>query len=217
MRFVFDDGGRKEAGYKGDAGDCVCRAIAIATGKPYQEVYDALNGLGRSERTGRRKRRKSSARTGVYKPTIRRYLGALGWAWVPTMNIGSGCQLHLADGELPAGRLVVRLSRHLTAVLDGVIHDTYDPQRGGRRCVYGYFQKAVTVPLTWVPGHRVGYRCGTWCGCRPGEGRKVVAVVEPTRSDDPDGWHWEAGPSDGRAASKEGAMRAAEAALAEPR
>ena len=26
--FVYDDGGRKDAGYKGDAGDCVCRAIA---------------------------------------------------------------------------------------------------------------------------------------------------------------------------------------------
>jgi hypothetical protein len=68
--------------------------------------------------------------------------------------------------ELPAGRLVVSVSKHYTAVLDGVIHDTHDPQRdasvvrpdrgeplaagerrvpGGqvvktaRRCVYGYW------------------------------------------------------------------------------
>lgn len=27
---------------KGSAGDCVARAIAIATGKPYREVYEAL-------------------------------------------------------------------------------------------------------------------------------------------------------------------------------
>jgi hypothetical protein len=148
MRFVFDDGGRKAAGYKGDAGDCVCRAIAIATGKPYQEVYDALNGLGRSERTGRRKRHKSSARTGVYTPTLRRYLESLGWSWMPTMGIGTGCKVHLADGELPAGRLVVNVSRHTVAVLDGVIHDNHDPQRDGRRCVYGYFRQAVTGPLT---------------------------------------------------------------------
>jgi hypothetical protein len=53
----------------------VCRAIAIATGKPYQEVYDAPNALGSRERVGKRKRNKSSARTGVYKDTKRRYLG----------------------------------------------------------------------------------------------------------------------------------------------
>ena len=71
--FVYDDGGRAAAGFKGKTGDCVCRAIA--TGEPYQEVYDALNALGSRERVGRRKRGKSSARTGVYKDTKRRYLG----------------------------------------------------------------------------------------------------------------------------------------------
>jgi hypothetical protein len=44
MKFVYNDGGRAAAGYKGNAGDCACRAIAIATGKPYQEVYNALKG-----------------------------------------------------------------------------------------------------------------------------------------------------------------------------
>ena len=40
--FKYNDGGRELAGYKGKTGDCVTRAIAIATGKPYQEVYDNL-------------------------------------------------------------------------------------------------------------------------------------------------------------------------------
>jgi len=62
MEFQRDDGGRAAAGYKGQAGDCVVRSIAIATGKPYQEVYDAINALAQSERTGTRKRGKSSAR-----------------------------------------------------------------------------------------------------------------------------------------------------------
>ena len=77
----------------------------------------------------------------------------------------SGCQTHLADGELPVGRLIVALSKHYTTVIDEVIHDTHDPQREGRcitpnrgqalkpgervnangvcsirrRCVYGYW------------------------------------------------------------------------------
>ena len=152
MRFQYNDGGRQAAGYKGNTGDCVTRAIAIATGKPYQEVYDALNELGRSEHTGKRKRGKSSARNGVYKATYHKYLVSLGWQWTPTMHIGSGCKVHLIDGELPGGRLIVSVSKHLTSVIDGVINDTFDPQRStiftengiqriAGRCVYGYWTK----------------------------------------------------------------------------
>jgi len=141
LPFRHDDGGRAAAGYKGKTGDCVCRAIAIATGKPYQEVYDGLRHLAKGERTGKRKRSLSSPRTGVYKRTYRKYLESIGWAFTPTMTIGSGCTVHLRDGELPQGTIIAKLSGHLTTVIDGVIHDTHDPSRAGRRCVYGYFQK----------------------------------------------------------------------------
>jgi hypothetical protein len=138
--FVIDDGGRAAAGFRGQTGDCVCRAIAIATELPYPEVYAALNGAADRERPRRGKKR-SSARTGVHKATIRRYLTDLGWRWVPTMQVGSGCKVHLRAAELPGGRLIVSVSRHLVAVIDGVIHDTHDPSRDGTRCVYGYFTK----------------------------------------------------------------------------
>ncbi len=118
------------------------RAIAIATGRPYQEVYDAINALAKSERRGKRKRGTSSARNGVWKVTYSKYLAQAGWRWVPTMRIGSGCQVHLRAGELPEkGRLVVSLSKHLCAVVDGTILDTSNPSRGGKRCVYGYWIK----------------------------------------------------------------------------
>ena len=42
--FVYSDGGRAAEGFPEYKGDCVCRAIAIATGKSYMEVYDALFG-----------------------------------------------------------------------------------------------------------------------------------------------------------------------------
>ena len=140
-KYKFSDGGRAAAGFKGDAGDCVARSIAIATGRPYLEVYNTLNHLAKSERTGKRKKRKSSARNGVYRSTSHRYLKSLGWTWVPTMAIGSGCKVHLRADELPAGRLIVRVSKHLTAMIDGVIHDTHDCSRDGTRCVYGYYHK----------------------------------------------------------------------------
>lgn len=140
--FQFDDGGRKAAGYKGRTGDCVVRSIAIGTGLPYQQIYDRVNELAKCERTGSRKRGKSNARTGVYKGTTHKLLKSLGWRWTPTMEIGSGCKVHLRANELPAGRLIVSVSGHLTTVIDGVIHDTHDPSRRGTRCVYGYWQRA---------------------------------------------------------------------------
>lgn len=142
MRWTFDDGGRKDAGYKGNAGDCACRAVSIATGKPYQEVYDALNAIGANERSSKRRRGQSNARTGFHGSTLRKYLLGLGYHWTPTMRIGQGCTTHLCDGELPMGRLIAFVSKHYVAVIDGVIHDTFDPSRAGRRCVYGYFTVA---------------------------------------------------------------------------
>ena len=44
-RWVYDDGGRKAAEFSDHSDDCACRAIAIATGKPYRQVYDELNAL----------------------------------------------------------------------------------------------------------------------------------------------------------------------------
>ena len=58
------------AGYKGKAGDCVVRAIAIATGRPYQQIYDLVNSAAVHERTGKRKRGISNARTGVYRTSL---------------------------------------------------------------------------------------------------------------------------------------------------
>jgi hypothetical protein len=138
--YVYDEGGRALAGFKGEAHDCVTRAITIATRKDYREVYEAINEAARHERpqTGCSR---SSASTGVRKQTYGRYLAELEWTWVPTMSIGSGCTTHLRADELPGGTIIVRLSRHLAAVVDGVLHDTSDCSRDGTQCVYGYWHK----------------------------------------------------------------------------
>lgn len=143
MNFQHDDGGRAAAGFKGSAGDCVCRAIAIASGRPYGEIYKRLaDGMG-SQRAGKAGKRPRSAREGVDvgRKWFRDFMTDLGFAWTSTMSIGSGCKVHLRDGELPTGRLIVAVSRHYTAVVDGIIRDTHDPQRGGARCVYGYWRR----------------------------------------------------------------------------
>ena len=42
LELQINDGGRSLAGYKGKAGDCVVRSVAIVTGLSYQTVYDDL-------------------------------------------------------------------------------------------------------------------------------------------------------------------------------
>ena len=139
MKFNYNDGGRKAAGYQGSAGDCVPRAIAIATGLPYQKVYDDLFELNKNQHG---KLRGASPRDGGTKTaTIRKYMTSLGWKFTPTMSFGSGCKVHLKSEELPKGRIIVRVSKHLAAVIDGVLNDTHDCSREGTRCVYGYYSK----------------------------------------------------------------------------
>jgi hypothetical protein len=47
--------------------------------------------------------------------------------------------VHLHPDDLPKGRLIVAIST--TVVIDGVLRDTHDCTRGGKRCVYGYWRK----------------------------------------------------------------------------
>ena len=141
MKFQYNDGGRSNY-FNGTTGDCVCRAISIATEMDYKEVYDMINQYAKKERTGRRKKGKSNARTGVYTSTAKKILADLGWTWHPTMGIGTGCQVHVREDELPKGRLILNLSRHFSCMIDGVLNDTYDCSRNGTRCVYGYWSKA---------------------------------------------------------------------------
>jgi hypothetical protein len=145
VTWVYDDGGRAASGRRGGANDCVPRAIAIATGEPYGEVYDALFDLARALNGRRRKanrRANVSPRSGVFRAAFEPYLLERGWTWTPTMSIGSGTTVHLRADELPSGRLVVSCSRHVVALIDGVIHDTHDPSREGTRAVYGYYRRS---------------------------------------------------------------------------
>ena len=131
MRYEFSDGGRADAGYKGTAGDCAVRAIAIATGRDYKEVYDGLKAhLG------------STPRNGVQRKALGAYLETLGWEWVATKYPGSGT-VHLTADELPADTTIItRLSRHFAAVINGTVFDNHDPRRNGTRMVYGYWRAA---------------------------------------------------------------------------
>lgn len=148
LAYVMDDGGREAAGFKGSARDCVARAVAIASGKPYAEVYAELaKGRGTQRRSKRTGKKSASAREGINvgRKWFKDYMRALGFTWRPTMQVGAGCTVHLRTGEVPAyGRHVVMVSRHAVALVDGAVRDTHDPRRDGQRCVYGIWSLRIT-------------------------------------------------------------------------
>ncbi len=145
---AYDDGGRSSY-FQGSTGDCVTRAIVLATGRDYKAVYDDLFELAREMHAASRARWAKSnptPRTGVHRHVYQRYLEEVGWLWVPTMKVGAGCTVHLAVGELPPCDIIARVSRHVCFVdyvgrREHVIRDTGDPARDGTRCVYGYFRE----------------------------------------------------------------------------
>jgi hypothetical protein len=145
--WVRTDGGRCAAGYHRVSGGCVPRAIAIATGKPYREVHDALVATTlhyvkthRNLIAGWIKRSRGGCgfdpANGSYQKIYGPYLNSIGWQFTPTKKV------RLRADELPPGRLIVIVYRHAVAVIDGVIHDTEYCAGAGRRPVTGYYTNA---------------------------------------------------------------------------
>ena len=124
MKYQYNDGGRSKY-FKGKAGDCVVRAVAIIKNMDYKETYDEIFKL-----IG------YTPRNGVKKADTRKIMAHFGGVWHPTMKIGSGCRVHMREEELPKGRIICNVSHHVIAVIDGVVNDL---DKGRERCVYGYW------------------------------------------------------------------------------
>ena len=78
LKLQINDGGRSVAGYKGKAGDCVVRSIAIVSGLTYQKIYDDLYHANKEFRkTSRSKLAKSlkqkndSPRSGTHRVVVK--------------------------------------------------------------------------------------------------------------------------------------------------
>lgn len=160
-KYEYDDGGRKDAGWKGTGGDCVVRAVAIATGRPYQEVYDRCADGNHSGKKGQpflngkhyrnRTRGKRTALHGICteEKWFQDYMKELGFEYV----VAPYGQAHVRSDSLPQqGSLILSLKRHYAAYVDGVLRDTWDcstiARRGSKhrkdgitRCVWGYWQR----------------------------------------------------------------------------
>jgi hypothetical protein len=128
MEFIWNDGGRAASGFVGLAGDCVTRAITIATGIAYREVYAALGEVAQE-----------SPRDGIERRVFEEFLESRGWARFPGQGI------LFCDMEFPKGVVVAHVRRtgqrcgHVCAVIDSVVHDTWNATEDDDYVVLSYW------------------------------------------------------------------------------
>ena len=133
MNYTYTDGGRSEAGYKGEASDCVARAYTILSGLTYKEVYEDLARF--MQMMGKPK----SARNAISEDLTKIYYELKGLKFVAAKRVGKQSNIHLNKAELPTGRIIVSIDYHVCTVIDRVIHDNYDWSDGGEEPVTGYW------------------------------------------------------------------------------
>lgn len=109
--------------------DCVVRAIAEATDKPWLEVYDNLCAVGRE-----------LFEMPNAKSVYGVYLERLGWTKqrMPKTEQGTRYTVKMLADEKNGDTLVISIARHLTVIKDGNLLDTWDC---GYKCVGNYWSK----------------------------------------------------------------------------
>ena len=146
------DGGRAEAGYKGTTGDCVVRATAIAlhhgqpTGKDYHRLYQVLAEAHHGVRGVR------SCRHGVAKKAYYPVLEALGFERIPlTSKAHGGKWLTFTEAwERYQRSMMVQKAKHVLAIVDGVMLDTYDWRRYVWEGDFGDEIRERKTPTVWL-------------------------------------------------------------------
>lgn len=129
MSYIFNDGGRSKY-FKGIAGDCAVRAMAIALELDYKDCYREL-----AEANSKGRGKKKSARDGIYKEDFDIVLRSHGWYWVSAPKFKGRKAYHY---DMPDGTVIARMARHYAAVIDGTIVDSWDSTA---KMIYGYWAK----------------------------------------------------------------------------
>lgn len=111
-RFKYNDGGRAVAGFVGGVADCVTRALAIETGKPYDQIRREVLALAPDADT---------MGVNVFGAEFEQYMRERhGRIFVPMRY-----PIRLADFPELYGFMVLT-KNHVTAVQVGVVEDVFD-------------------------------------------------------------------------------------------
>lgn len=137
FQWLYDDGGREAAGRRGRVGDCVCRAIAIATEQPYEQIYKTLNELCKPFRETPRSRT-PSCQFGMPGKVYQPFLEGQGWCF---HKLPDYAQFN-ASNVPQEGVSIISLYGHIATVKHGVIRDTFDCSYKGIARIYGFYRRA---------------------------------------------------------------------------
>lgn len=148
MLFIKSDGGRAAAGYKGSARDCGVRAAALVTGADYRDTYAALFDRQRAFKAASKKKcvinRSASPRNGVWHMVMHQHMADAGAQWIALAEIGGDVvRVRDVSERWPVGRIMIRLARHYSAIIDGVNYDTWEQHPEKR--VYGAWLMPLCV------------------------------------------------------------------------
>jgi len=125
-----NDGGRAGSKRPKARNDCTVRAIAIACAIPYDEAYDLLALEGRKGGRGFQFKFWAPAATVNGRRFVWRSFPAI--KGEPRMSHARFCR------ENPTGVYILNTAKHVAAVIDGVVQDTFTEYDG--RCIYGAWE-----------------------------------------------------------------------------
>ena len=142
LKYEYSDGGRAAAGFKGKAGDCVTRATAIFTGRPYKEVYKMM--AAANKKCGGIR----SARNGVAEWAYKKVFAELG---IVEVKLPAGPNPTFSDAHEWHGDCIVTTPTHIAALINGVLHDTSDKRYYKRSDGFGYYEtREKKAESVWV-------------------------------------------------------------------
>lgn len=120
MKFIKNHGGREKyfpTKYKKDlTGDCVIRAIAIATNIDYLEVRDSLFDIA-----------KKQGRMPNSQPVYEEYLFSIGWVKKSPLKNGKKKYKVKNIAKFFMGKsVIIHTCNHLSTLVNGDLNDTWD-------------------------------------------------------------------------------------------
>ena len=133
MKFIKNHGGREKyypTNLKKDlTGDCVLRAVSIATEIDYLEVRDSLFDIA-----------KELGRMPNSQIVYETYLESLGWVKNKPLRKSNNKKYRLQNitKDMIPSRAIFHTSNHIAAVIDGELHDTWNC---GPWCANSYYTR----------------------------------------------------------------------------
>ena len=136
LEYIEDDGGRSAAGFKGRTGDCLTRAISIATGESYRKVYDAVG--EQMKKHGYARSGNAYAQSGKAAAAVRAkgrsrrprtiqddVLRLFGFAKVDAKKPNGTCYTY-EQAHRRYGTCIVTTTKHYATLKNGALRDTFD-------------------------------------------------------------------------------------------